>query len=69
MYSWEIEKFIEKRKYELTTRDFNKIISNSPQITNVDYVDDDSGYNYLINAEDNKKWKVKILKNERKRND
>jgi hypothetical protein len=69
MYSWEIEEFIEKRGYKLTARDFNKIISNSPQISNVDYVDDESGYNYIIKAEENKKWKVKILKNERKRND
>lgn len=69
MFSWEIEKYIVTRGYKLTPEDFTKIISNSPQIKDVDYIDDDSGYNYLIKSEDNFKWKVKVLKNERKRND
>ena len=69
MFSWEIEKYIVTRGYKLTPEDFTKIISNSPQIKHVDYIDDDSGYNYLIKSEDNFKWKVKVLKNERKRND
>ena len=69
MFSWEIEKYIVTRGYKLTPEDFTKIISNSPQIKGVDYVDDESGYNYLIKSEDNFKWKVKVLKNERKRND
>lgn len=69
MFSWEIEKYIALKSYKLTPEDFNKIINTSPQIKKVDYVDDESGYNFLIKSEDNFKWKVKILKNEHKRND
>jgi hypothetical protein len=66
MYSWEIEKKIAEKKYKITTDDFNKIINTSPQIKNVDYVDDENGYNFIIKAENEWKWKVKVLKNEHK---
>lgn len=66
MYSWEIEKKIAEKKYKITTEDFNKIINTSPQIKNVDYVDDENGYNFIIKAENEWKWKVKVLKNEHK---
>ena len=73
MFSWEIEKYIVVRGYNLTPEEFTKIVSNSPQIKSVDYVDDESGYNFLMKTDDNFKWKVKVLrkelKNGRKGND
>lgn len=60
MYSWEIENFFKNTNYSITPNDYQKIVTESPQINHIKY--EPYSDEYIIKTDDNYFWKFNIIK-------
>lgn len=58
MYSWEIENFFKNTNYSITPDDYQKIVTESPQINHIKY--EPYSNDFIISTDDNYTWRFKI---------
>lgn len=60
MYSWEIDILIKSNNYQITPNEYQKIVTESPQINNIKY--EPFNNKFVISTTDNYYWMFAIKK-------
>ena len=65
MYSWEIDRFLRDKNFCLSPDEYQKIVTESPQINHIKY--EPNANDFVISTDDNYTWRFKINNSRKER--